>query len=464
MSDTLEHDERANDSVRLSESERSGNPRSLGAAWAGVLLAPGTIITGMVAAGGSAGPGFALGFGGLATGIIIGTICVALISVWGPRTGLAAMPIGRLAFGAANFLPQIFLLFSMVAYDSLNNLFGVNALADALKIPFGVALACIVAVEVVVVVFGVRLMRVLGLILSSIMLVVSIWLIIGARDVTPDPMPIGTNVMPAMLLAVALGLSMSVSWTVQACDLSRTLPARTSPRGVVVWVFIGMTVPLLVLTGIGAWVSTDAALSDPMGRISSLLGGGLPAVIALIALGTSLAVGNAFNDFSGGLSLVQLGVKLPRVAASLIITALGVTLAIISRNTNLGTLTEDITLLAGYWTTPWLGIIIIELLARRTDPKPWRRPILSGRAAAWAFLLGMLLLMPFTATPIGNQLAADSPVFAWIGWVSRNMLNGGDLAYFAGVLFGAVIYAVLRKRLGVGPQVVESTESAVVGS
>ena len=65
-------------------------------------------------------------------------------------------------------------------------------------------------------------------------------------------------------------------------------------------VFIGMTVPLLVLTGIGAWVSTDAALSDPMGRISSLLGGGLPAVVALIALGTSLAVGNAFNDFSGG--------------------------------------------------------------------------------------------------------------------------------------------------------------------
>ncbi|CAB5025682.1 unannotated protein [freshwater metagenome] len=76
----------------------------------------------------------------------------------------------------------------------------------------------------------------------------------------------------------------------------------------------------------------------------------------------------------------------------------------------------------------------------------------------------MLLLMPFTATPIGNQLAADSPVFAWIGWVSRNMLHGGDLAYFAGVLFGAVIYAVLRKRLGVGPQVVETTEPGVVGS
>ena len=55
-------DEPLGEEDRLTESNRSGSPRSLAAAWAGVLLAPGTIITGMVAAGGSAGPGFAVGF------------------------------------------------------------------------------------------------------------------------------------------------------------------------------------------------------------------------------------------------------------------------------------------------------------------------------------------------------------------------------------------------------------------
>jgi hypothetical protein len=64
----------------------------------------------------------------------------------------------------------------------------------------------------------------------------------------------------------------------------------------------------------------------------------------------------------------------------------------------------------------------------------------------------MLLLMPFTSTPVGNQLASDSTALAWIGWVSRNVLNGGDLGYVAGVVFGAAIYALLRTRLGAAPR------------
>ena len=162
------------------------------------------------------------------------------------------------------------------------------------------------------------------------------------------------------LLAVGLGLSGSISWTVQACDLSRVLPARSSPAGVFAWVFIGMTVPLLVLGGIGAWVSTDAALDNPMVRVDQLLGGGIVATVALVALGTSLATANAFNDFSAGLSLKQMGLRFPRIVCSLFVTTAGVTLALISRNTQLGQLTSDIVLFAGYYTAPWFGVVIVE--------------------------------------------------------------------------------------------------------
>ena len=102
--------------ARIPEDQRSGSPRSLAATWAGMLLAPGTIITGMVAAGGSAGPGFAIGFTGLAIGVVLGTLAVAFISIWGPRTGMAQMPLGRLAFGALNVVPQVFLIGSLIAY------------------------------------------------------------------------------------------------------------------------------------------------------------------------------------------------------------------------------------------------------------------------------------------------------------------------------------------------------------
>lgn len=436
------------DEIRLEESARSGSPRSLGAAWAGVLLAPGTIITGMVAAGGSAGPGFVVGFAGLALGTILGTISVAGISIWGPRTGMAQMPLGRLAFGALNVVPQIFLIASLIAYDALNDLFGVDALASSLGIPFLVALAAVVAIEVTVVVFGVRLMRVLGTVISTIMLIISIWLIFGASQVAPDPAPATESGLPVgpFLLAVGLGLSGSISWSVQACDLSRVLPVHTSPRRVFAWVLIGMTFPLLVLGGIGAWVSTDSALNDPMGRVDQLLGGGVAASIALVTLGVSLATANAFNDFSAGLSLKQMGLRLPRVVCSLFVTVSGVTLALISRNTQLGQLTSDIVLFAGYYTAPWFGVVIVELIMRWSEPRPWMVPAGRARAAVASFLISFFLLLPFTATPLGNQLAADYPFpCAWLGWASRAFLDGGDLAYVMGAIFGALFYYLFRK-------------------
>ena len=56
-----------------------------------------------------------------------------------------------------------------------------------------------------------------------------------------------------------------------------------------------------------------------------------------------------------------------------------------------------------------------------------------------------MLLLPFTATPLGNQIAADYPLaLGWLGWVSRNVLDGGDGAYLAGVAFGVLLYAVFR--------------------
>ena len=449
-------DTEVGDEARLTETERSGSPRSLGATWAGVLLAPGTIITGMVAAGGSAGPGFTIGFAGLAAGVVIGSLAVAFISIWGPRTGMAQMPLGRLAFGALNVVPQIFLIASLIAYNALNDLFGVDALATSLGIPFIVALAAVVAIEVTVVIVGVRLMRILGTVISAVMLVISIGLIIGASQVAPAPAPPGVEGFPVgpFLLAVGLGLSGSISWTVQACDLSRVLPARSSPAGVFAWVFIGMTVPLLVLGGIGAWVSTDSALNDPMVRVDQLLGGGIIATIARVALGTSLATANAFNDFSAGLSLKQMGLRFPRIVCSLFVTASGVALALISRNTQLGQLTSDIVLFAGYYTAPWFGVVIVELLYRWSDPRPWETIAGKTRAAVAAFIIGFILLLPFTATPLGNQIAADYPVaLGWLGWVSRNVLDGGDGAYLAGVVFGAALYAIFR-RMGRTPNTV----------
>lgn len=434
------------ETTTLPANQREGTPRSLAVTWAGVMFAPGAIITGMVAGGGESGPGFFYGFMGLIIGVVLGMIALALISMWGPTTGLAAMPLGRLAFGGAILLPRIFLIFSLVAYNGLNDLFGVDALASSLGITFFLALACVLAVEVTVVFLGIRAMRILGLGISSVMIVIAAWLMVAMRDIAPAPMPDPSAGVPVagIWLAVALGLSSSISWTVQATDLSRTLPVTTSSRKVFLWVLLGSSLPLVVLGGIGAWLSTKAAIADPMSRVESVLGGGLPAIIALVAMGVALGTANGLNDFSAGLSLVQMGVKFSRPFASLLVAAVGLSLAIVARNSSLGDTTQDVVLLAGYYTAPWFGIVIVELLLRRRTRQGYEKPPTFIWPAAASFIIAFLVLLPFTATPIGNSIAESIPALSWIGWVSRNAMGGAGVGYIVGVVAGAGLYVLFR--------------------
>jgi purine-cytosine permease-like protein len=293
-----------------------------------------------------------------------------------------------------------------------------------------------------VVFLGVRAMRILGLGISVIMIVIAAWLIFAIRDIAPAPLPPHSNGVPVagIWLAIALGLSSSISWTVQATDLSRTLPVRTSPRKLFLWVLLGSSLPLLVLGGIGAWLSTNSAIANPMKRVETVLGGGIPAVVALVVMGVALATANGLNDFSAGLSLRQMGVKFSRPLASLIVALVGLTLAVVARNSSLGDATEDIVLLAGYYTTPWFGIVIVELLFRRRNRQGYVRPIRNIWPAAWSFCIAFLALLPFTATPVGNSIAKSIPLLGWIGWVSRNVMGGADAGYIVGVAAGAVLY------------------------
>jgi len=128
------------------------------------------------------------------------------------------------------------------------------------------------------------------------------------------------------------------------------------------------------------------------------------------------------------------------------ITTSGLTLAIVAHNTPVGQLTSDIALFAGYYTAPWFGVVLVELLARRGQPRPWQILGRSPRRAVTAFVLGFLVLLPFSETPAGNYLAESTVVFEWIGWAARNLLDGGDLGYPVGVVAGAAIYAWLRRR------------------
>ncbi|CAB4732572.1 unannotated protein [freshwater metagenome] len=89
-------------------------------------------------------------------------------------------------------------------------------------------------------------------------------------------------------------------------------------------------------------------------------------------------------------------------------------------------------------------MVIVELWLRRSEASPWVKSPVSPGAALAAFIGALLILLPFSATSVGNQIAADSSAFAWVGIVSRELLSGGGLGYEAGAIASALLYGIFR--------------------
>ena len=119
------------------EDQRYGTPRRLFTVWFAPQVNMTGVFTGTLA--------IALGLGFLAgpardghrhgAGLAGG----GYLSTWGPRTGTAQLPNSRMAFGGGVVLPAALQWLSSIAWDALVGLFGGEALAVLLGIPFWVA-------------------------------------------------------------------------------------------------------------------------------------------------------------------------------------------------------------------------------------------------------------------------------------------------------------------------------------
>ena len=428
--------------------QRAGSPRSLGGAWVGVLVAPGTIITGIFAAGGDSGPGFLWAVLGLAIGILAGCLGVAWLATYGPPWGLGTMFVGALAFGRANIVPVVALIISLFFYNALDDVFGAQSIHDAIGAPVMTMILVVFVLELVVVAVGERLMRIGGAVMTSIVAVLALLMIVGiAREgIAPSAAaPMSFSVLEGVLRATALGLSLSITWSVQAADLSRTLPATATRGSVFRWTYAGMVVPLLLLTSLGAYISDGMATADPLGRIGEVLGNHNLAVAMLLLLCLSFALINGLNDYSAGLALQDAGVRVHRKLVSLGVAVVGLALAFVLSMGDNSSRISDIIVATGYYTVCWFGVIAVELVLRRNEERPWEVPARAPLAALLAFLGSLLLVIPFSATSIGNELAMDGAVLSVIGSVPRHLTHGGGLGYEAGAVSSVLLYIVLRR-------------------
>jgi NCS1 family nucleobase:cation symporter-1 len=420
----------------IGEDQRYGRPSRLFTGWFAPQVNMTGVFTGTLAI--TLGLGFWLGLVAMVIGTVLGSLVVGYLSTWGPRTGAAQLPNSRMAFGPGVALPAALQWLSSIAWDGLVGLFGADALAVLLGIPFWIAVLIVLAVQGVVGFFGYevihRVQAVLTVVLFLTFVAFAVKLVGGHEIVTPAVLQ-GPDLVGAFIFEVTVALSLAISWASYASDFSRYLPAHASRVAVFGFTFAGIVSAYVLVQGIG--LAAAPVLSEQTSEgVRSVMGGGVLGALALLVIALAAVGSAAMNDYSGSLALQTVGVRLRRPVSALVVTVLAFVLILWLHSGDMSTRFQDVLLLVSYWIPGFVAVTVVDWLIRTRgrgtiNPAEERTDRGDAVAALVAFLLAYGAAVPFMHTSLIEGPVAQ----AW---------HGADTAYFVGFVVAAVGYGGYR--------------------
>jgi nucleobase:cation symporter-1, NCS1 family len=387
------------------------------------------------------GLGFWPGLAAITLGTVIGSVPVALLCTWGPQTGTGQVPLARLPFGKTIVLPATVQWLSSIAWDALVGLFGGQAAALLLGIPFWAGAALVLAIEGLVSVYGYEFVHRLQSWGSTILIIVFVLLtvrIFQHHIALPVDTVHGGALVGAFVLMTTIALSQGISWATYASDYSRYLPSSSS-RPAIFWLTLGG------LTASYVWVETiglgaaSVLGNQTVAGVRTLMGGGTLGVLALIAIAFGAITSNSMNDYTGSLAFQALGVRLRRPVTAALVAVLAFAAILWMHAADTAGRFENILLFIGYWIAPFCAIVMIDWHDHkdRYEPSLLRaalsfRDLRAGWPALAAFALAFAAMVPFMNTSV-----IEGPVAA--------ALHGADVAFYVGFIVAGLLYYWLRR-------------------
>jgi nucleobase:cation symporter-1, NCS1 family len=343
-----------------------------------------------------------------------------------------------MAFGGGVALPAALQWLSSIAWDALAGLFGGEALAVLLGIPFWIAVLIVLVAQGVVGFFGYELIHrvqaVLTVVLFTTFVVFAVKLVGGHDVITPATVG-GADLVGAFVLEVTVAFSAGVSWASYAADFSRYLPADSSSGRVFGFTFAGILLAAIFVQGIGI-AAGDILVEHTAHGVLAVMGGGLLGGMALIVIAVASIGSGVMTVYSGSLALQTIGVRVRRPVSAVVVTVLAFTLILWLDAGERATRFQDALLLVSYWIPAFVAVVVIDWLLRvrgRATINPAEER--TGRADAGAALVAFVLAFA-AAIPFMNTTLIEGPIArAW---------HGADVAYFVNLLVAAVLYGGYR--------------------
>ena len=416
----------------IDEAERTARPRDLFWPW----FAANVSVFGISYAA------FVLGFGisfwqSMAVtvlGIVISFLLCGIIAIAGKRGSAPTMILSRAAFGVrGQKLPGVISWLVSIGWETFLAILAVLATATIFEqLGWGggtgtkvVAAVVVAAVIVLASVAGYHIiMRMQSVLTWLTGIVTIIFVIVAAKEIdwsAVAAVPAGENqsvVGAFVMLMTGFGLG----WINIAADWSRYQQRSASGGAIVFWnTFGGALAPvLLVVFGLMLAASDPEVLAgipaDPIGTLATIL----PTwflVPFLVAVILSLVSGAVLGIYSSGLTLLSLGVRIPRPMAALVdgvILTLGTFFVVFVAEDFLGPF-QSFLITLGVPLAAWAGIMIADIALRKRDYDDVDLFDARGRYGAfdWVSIGTMVVASVLGWGLVVNNFASDA---AWNNW------------------------------------------------
>jgi nucleobase:cation symporter-1, NCS1 family len=445
----------------IPESERTAKPRDLFWPW----FAANVSVFGM-----SYGS-FVLGFGisfWQATivsiiGIVVSFLLCGLIAIAGKRGSAPTMVLSRAAFGVqGQKVPGIVSWLTSIGWETFLAIMAVLATATVITQLGGdgdsialriVATVIVAALIVAASVLGYHTIMKLQSVLTWLTGAVTVlYVILAAPSIDlaavmarPDG---GLGQVIGALVMVMTGFGLG--WINIAADWSRYQKRTASDGAIVAWNTIGGSIApvILVIFGLLLAGSNDdlfaAVQADPIGALATILPVWVLVPFLLTAV-LALVSGAVLGIYSSGLTLLSLGIRIPRPSAAAIdgvILTLGTIYVVFFATDFLGPF-QSFLITLGVPLASWAGILIADILRRRKDYDEQALFDSRGRYGAWDWIsIGTMIVTSVIGWGLVlNGFAEAAPWNNWQGYLLF-LVGGvdGDWAYAnLGVFFALVL-------------------------
>jgi NCS1 family nucleobase:cation symporter-1 len=424
---------------RIPLEERHGSALQLLWTWSSPNLEFATVYVGVIAV-----LVFRLSFWQAVLAVVLGNalggVTHGVLSSWGPQQGLAQMVLSRTGFGYwGNLLPAgLNAVMAGVGWFAVNSVSGALALAALTDWSAKVTLLIVVAVELAVAFFGHNLVQAFERFAFPVLLVV---FALGAISVFGKSHPglAGQGGgFGGFMVVFSAAFGYAAGWNPYASDYTRYLPPSTDKVKVGLYAGLGNFLSCSALMIVGAASVTVGR--TPTGNPAGDFTGVMPSFIGnLVLIGIALGAvsANALNIYSGSMSFLAMGIKLPlslrRAIVALVFGAIGLVLAW-NGLADSGTKYENFLLVIAYWIAPWLGVVLLDRYLRRGTviDDIVVSPSYVNLAGPIAMLLGMVLSI---------WLFSDQEKY--VGVVAKAHPAIGDLTPLVGFAIAAAVYYAL---------------------